>query len=166
MAVEAARIGQSRLAQLVVVLVAAFVVTGVVWYGVSAEVRDRVWRDLIDRPGGPMTFRFILQPVMSGIAALHDGLEDARRQRSPYFWTLLTNPAERGGRLSEGVVSTARVILLGLVMDTIYQAVEFESFYPTEAVIVALVLAFIPYVLLRGPIARIARLWFRRASAS
>ena len=45
-------------------------------------------------------------------------------------------------------------------MDTIYQAVEFESFYPTEAVIVALVLAFIPYVLLRGPIARIARLWF------
>ena len=103
---------------------------------------------------------------MSGIAALHDGLEDARRQRSPYFWTLLTNPAERGGRLSEGVVSTARVILLGLVMDTIYQAVEFESFYPTEAVIVALVLAFVPYVLLRGPIARIARLWFRRASAS
>jgi hypothetical protein len=59
-------------------------------------------------------------------------------------------------------VATARIILLGLVMDGIYQAIEFESFHPAEAVIIALALAFVPYLLLRGPVARAARWWFRR----
>jgi hypothetical protein len=57
------------------------------------------------------------------------------------------------------VISTGRVLLLGLVMDTVYQFIELKSFYPTEAVIVAILLAFLPYVLLRGPIDRIARWW-------
>ncbi len=62
-------------------------------------------------------------------------------------------------RPREGAISTARIILLGLVMDATYQFIELKSFYPIEAVIVALVLAFLPYVLLRGPIARAARWW-------
>jgi hypothetical protein len=60
--------------------------------GISEEVRHRVWQQLIERPTGPMAFRFILQPVMA-IAALRD---DANSRRSPYFWTLLANPFERG----------------------------------------------------------------------
>jgi hypothetical protein len=32
-----------------------------------------------------------------------------------------------------------------------------KTFYPGEAVIVAIALAFFPYLLLRGPIARVAR---------
>ena len=59
------------------------------------------------------------------------------------------------------MISTARVLLLGLVMDTIYQIIVLKTFYPAEAAIVAIVLAFIPYLLLRGPIARIAL--YRRA---
>jgi hypothetical protein len=56
-----------------------------------------------------MAFRFILQPVMAAIAALRDGVNDAKSGRSPYFWTLLTNPFERGQCLYEGLISTARV---------------------------------------------------------
>ncbi len=41
----------------------------------------------------------------------------------------------------------------------IYQVIELKSFFPGEAVIVALLLAFVPYMLLRGLIARIARWW-------
>jgi hypothetical protein len=149
---------QVLLARLVVVTMIIFVIAGSAWYGFSAEVRERVWQNLIDRPGGPMTFRFILQPIMAAIAATHDGIEDARSGRSAYFWTLLFNPAERFGRLHEGLISTARVILLGLVMDVIYQIMVLKTFYPGEAVIVALALAFLPYLLLRGPVARIARL--------
>jgi hypothetical protein len=145
------------LAQAAVVLMIALVILGLAWYGFSAEVRERIWRQLVERPGGPMTFRFILQPAMAAIAALRDGVMDARTGRTPYLWTLLTNPSERGGRLAEGLISTGRVLLLGLVMDTVYQLIEFERFYPSEAVIIAIVLAFLPYVLLRGPIARIAR---------
>ena len=150
---------QALFAQLAVVLIIAFIVAGAVWYGVSEEVRQRVWQNLLDRPGGPMTFRFILQPCMAAIAALHDGVNDAKLGRAPYFWTVLTNTSERGGRLYEGLISTARIILLGLCMDVIYQAIVLKTFYPGEAVIVALALAFLPYLLLRGPIARIARRW-------
>jgi hypothetical protein len=42
---------------------------------------------------------------------------------------------------------------------------EFNTLYPGEALIVAIVLAFIPYLLIRGPAARLARWWYRRASS-
>src|SRR5271156_5699047 len=73
------------MAGLVVGLIIAFLVAGAVTYGFSAEVRDRVWHDLLERPSHLFRFRFILQPVMAGIAALHDGIADARRGRTPYF---------------------------------------------------------------------------------
>jgi len=106
-----------------------------------------------------MTFRFILQPIMATIAALFDGVKDARTGRSPYLWTIFSVPEKRGSRLREGLISTARIVLLGLFMDLIYQFIEFKSFHPAEAVIMALLLAFVPYLLLRGPCARIARWW-------
>jgi hypothetical protein len=40
-----------------------------------------------------------------------------------------------------------------------------KTFYPGEAVIVAIMLAFVPYPLLRGPFARIARWWRDDVSA-
>jgi hypothetical protein len=49
-----------------------------------------------------------------------------------------------------------------MCMDTVYQLIVLKAFYPAEAVIVALALAFVPYLLLRGPVARIARLWRRK----
>jgi hypothetical protein len=135
---------------------------GVVWYGLSSDVLSRIWRDIVDRPGGPMMFRFILQPAMALLAALHDGIKDATLNRSPYFWTVLSDPSKRVGRLREGFLSTARIILLGLGIDAIYQYKVLGTFYPGEAALVALLLAFIPYLLLRGPIARIARRWQTR----
>jgi hypothetical protein len=151
---------QVLLARLAVVLMVVLAIFGAAWYGLSMEVFRRIGHNMLDRPGGPMTFRFILQPTMAAIAALHDGIKDARLGRSPYFWTVLTSRADRGGRLREGLISTARIILLGLVMDTIYQVIVLGTFYPGEAVIVTIALAFLPYLILRGPVARIARSWF------
>ena len=111
-----------------------------------------------------MRFRFILQPLMAAIAAILGGLKDARTGRSPYFWTMLGNPRERVERLEEGLNATGRIILLGLVMDAIYQIIVLKRFYPAEAVIVALLFAFVPYVIIRGPVARIARRWQGGAS--
>lgn len=107
-----------------------------------------------------MTFRFILQPAMAVLVALRDGVKDARTGRSPYLRTILTSPADRGNLLGEGLISTARIILLGLGMDAIYQVTVLGTFYPGEAAVVGLVLGFLPYLILRGPIARIAR-WCR-----
>jgi hypothetical protein len=149
----------SRIA--VAVLLVLFAL-GLLWYGLSAESHARMWRDLFERPGGPMTFRFILQPIMAGIAAAADGFNDARFGRSPYFWTILHDTDKRQGRLTEGVNATARILLLGVGMDAIYQYRSFNTFYPVEALIIAIALAFIPYLLLRGPATRIARWWMGR----
>jgi len=153
------------IARLVVVLMVAFVVIGLAQYGLSAEVRARVWQNLLERLSGPMTFRFILQPIMATIAALLDGVKDARTGRAPFLETVLTNPAKRARRMQEAVIATARIILLGLIMDAIYQFIELKTFHPAEAVIIALLLAFLPYVALRGIISRIARSWIGRQSA-
>jgi len=111
-----------------------------------------------------MTFRFLLQPTMAAIAALHDGVKDARAGRPPFFWSMLSNRAGWGSDLREALVSTGRIILLGIAMDTIYQLIVFDSFYPAETAIVALLLAVVPYLILRGPISRIARWWLGKTS--
>jgi ABC-type glycerol-3-phosphate transport system permease component len=154
------------LARFAFALIVVFIVLGVYWYGFSVEVHNRVWKDIFDRPAGPMAFRFILQPTMALIAALHDGIRDARRGRSPYLWTILRDPQKRGERIREGLISTSRIVLLGLVMDMIYQYEVLRTFYPGEAVLMVLLLALIPYFVLRGPIARVARRWVSRPASN
>lgn len=149
----------SRVAIAVAIVLLAL---GILWYGLSAESQQRMWRDLFERPDGPMTFRFILQPVMAAIAASADGFNDARLGRSSYLWTILRNPDERRGRLIEGLNATARILLIGVGMDAIYQFRVFGTFYPVEALIIAIALAFIPYLLLRGLAEWVARRWMGR----
>lgn len=151
---------QLRVAQLALGLTIAFAVAGAAWHGLSGEVLGRIWENILDRPGGPMTFRFFLQPAMAAAAGLVDGVRDARAGRAGFLRTVLTNPEKRADRLHEALISTARIVLLGLAMDTIYQALVFDTFHPAEAALVALLLAFVPYALLRGPFARVAGWWF------
>ena len=145
------------LAKLIIVVAIVLFVSGVVWHGVTGEALRRFWHDLVERPDEPMRFRFILQPVMAALAAIHDGRKDARAGRSPYFMTVLRDPQKRVGRLREGLNATARIILLGLVMDVIYQLIVLKTFYPNEALVIAVLLAFVPYLILRGLVLRVAR---------
>jgi len=140
------------LAKLVLAALIVLALAGLLLHGITVEVMERLWHDLIERPDAPMRFRFILQPVMAAIVAIRHGLIDVRAGRTPYF-----RKALGVARLREGLNATARIILLGIVMDAMYQIIVLGRFYPGEAVIIALVLAFVPYLLIRGPAARIAR---------
>jgi hypothetical protein len=117
----------------------------------------RVLTGLSDRVGGPMTFRIILQPLMAGLLATRAGLKDAREGRPPYFWTLLTDSTQRVALLRDGWRAVARVFVLAIVMDVIYQLIVRRWIYPGETLIVAITLAVVPYLLLRGPINRLRR---------
>ena len=150
---------QVFLARIAILLVVGLLALGVAWYGVTAESLGRLWSDILDRPTGPMMFRFILQPTMAIIAALRDGFRDARLGRRPYIWALIHGVRDSGGRsarLWEGIVSTARILILGVVMDIIYQWRVLDTFYPGQSAVIAVLLAFIPYLLLRGPFERVA----------
>jgi hypothetical protein len=156
------------LARVALLLVVGMLALGVAWYGVTAESLGRLWSDILARPGGPMTFRFILQPAMAIIAALRDGFHDARLGRRPYVWALIHGVRDsqgRSGRLWEGIVSTSRILILGVVMDIIYQWKVLDTFYPGQSAVIAILLAFIPYLLLRGPFERIAHFWVARQAA-
>jgi hypothetical protein len=60
-------------------------------------------------------------------------------------------------------LATARILLLGIGMDAVYQWRALDAFYPGEALLVALLLAFVPYLLLRGPVDLIARRFLSQA---
>jgi hypothetical protein len=130
------------------------------------ELFTRLWDDLIGRIGGPMSFRLILQPAMALIFAIRDGLKDARGGRPAYFYSLFTQPENRRRQLREGFKAVSRVFALAIVIDFIYQVIVLRWFYPLQALIVALALAFLPYILLRGPVNRIARFLRRPPESS
>jgi len=112
-----------------------------------------------------MTFRFFLQPLMASIAALYDGINDAHLGRSPYLSAIVRGIEGRSSRLWEGVVSTAKILLLGIVMDVVYQLTVLDTFHPAESAFIAILLAFVPYALLRGPVKRVASRWIRRPAS-
>ena len=121
------------------------------------DLFSRIIEDLVGRVSGPMQFRLILQPVMAAIFAIRSGLKDAKEERPAYLWAMFTNPAHRVDLMRDGWKSVGRVFIFAIVMDAIYQFIVIRWFYPGEALLVAAILALIPYLLIRGPVTRIAK---------
>ena len=121
------------------------------------EIWMRIVENLSDRVSGPMKFRLLLQPAMAAFFAIRSGLLDARTGKPPYFWSLVTDPAHRTDMLKDGWKSVGKVFLIALALDVIYQVIVLKFVYPGEAIIVAFVLAILPYLILRGLVTRIAR---------
>jgi hypothetical protein len=126
------------------------------------EILERIWTNLLDRPDGPLALRFYLQPAMAMLLGIRDGLADARNGHPPYFWSVLTDSGHRGERLREGIAATGKILIIALALDVVYQAIVLRTFHPGEALIVAFALAFLPYLLIRGPVERIAA-WRKRS---
>ena len=118
---------------------------------------ERVGTQLIARVSGPMKFRLVLQPCMAAFFAIRSGLADAKAGKSPYFWSIVYDPKQREDLLKDGWKSVGRVIILAVVLDVVYQIIEIHFVYPGEAIIVAFILALLPYLVLRGLTTRIAR---------
>ena len=121
------------------------------------DIWTRILENMADRVSGPMKFRLLLQPIMASIFAIRSGLHDARTGKPPYLWTLLTDPAHRADMIRDGWKSVGKVFLLALVLDVVYQIIVSRFVYPGEAIIVAFLLAIVPYMILRGLVTRLAR---------
>jgi hypothetical protein len=122
----------------------------------------RFSHDLIDRVSGSMKFRLVLQPAMAVIFAIIAGMKDARAGRPPYFWSLFNDPGHRRYMLEDGWKSVGKVFLLALALDVVYQLIVEHFVYPGEALIVAFILAIVPYLLVRGVVTRLATRKARR----
>jgi hypothetical protein len=121
------------------------------------DLLARLVENLSDRVTGPMKFRLILQPLMATIFAVRSGLRDAKEGRPPYFWAIFTDPVNRREMLQDGWKAVGKIFIIAVIIDAVYQYIVLKWFYPGEAIMVAVLLAFIPYLLIRGPVNRIAR---------
>ena len=117
----------------------------------------RIWDMLIGRIDGPLTFRLIFQPTVAAILASRAGLKDAREGRAPYLWSVFTNPAHRRDLLREGWKDIGKVFIIAVVLDVIYALIVHRWIFPGQALLVGIVLAIVPYLLIRGSVTRIMR---------
>ena len=123
------------------------------------EILARLWRNLYGRLAGPMNLRLIIQPTVATILAVRGGLRDAPRNRPFFLWAVFWSPTHRGELLRQGWKDVGKVCVLATILDVVYQLCMLEL------LITAVTLAIVPYVLLRGPINRIARMLIDARSA-
>jgi hypothetical protein len=106
--------------------------------------------DLPKRLTGPGRFRFILQPLVATILGIRSGMADVRAGRPPYLWVLLTDPGRRRELAREGFQSIANLLLMGILLDSVFQWLILGQSYPGPALIVGPVLITAPYAIARA----------------
>lgn len=104
-----------------------------------------------------MNFRLIVQPLVATILAIRAGVADARQGRPAFLWTAITNPAYRRELMRQGWKDVGKVFVLAAALDAVYQLIVQRGVYLGQLLIVATVLAIVPYVLVRGPVTRISK---------
>jgi len=112
--------------------------------------------ELQARVGAWLSFRFLLQPSVAAILAIRAGLRDARTNRPPFLATLLRCPSARAMLLRDAWHDIATLFAAAVAIDAVYQYVVLEWIHPLQAIIVAVILAVVPYIALRGPCSRLA----------
>ncbi len=122
---------------------------------------SRFFGSFLPRLDGPLHFRFFMQPAMAIIFAVIDGIKDAKLGRPAYLWTMVKNPDQRRDLMKLGWKRFGKIFILAVVLDVIYQIKVNHWWYPGETLVVAIVLAVLPYLIVRGPVNRLVS--WRRA---
>ena len=126
------------------------------------DILRRFWENLAGRASGPMNFRLLIQPTVASILAIRAGFKDAREGRPAFLWAAITNPAYRPDLLRHGYRDVGKVFVVAAILDSIYQLMIHRGVLLLELVVVATVLAIVPYVLIRGPVSRVAKALHKR----
>src|SRR5260221_12069179 len=91
----------------------------------------RVWTELTGRVGGPLTFRFVVQPVVAAVLGIRAGRKDAAH-------------AERQTGFAGAMRDIGRLWVFAFAIDVGYQAIELRAFYPLQSLLVSVLLALVP----------------------
>ena len=112
---------------------------------------------LLGRLTGPLNFRLFVMPTVVTALAIRAGLRDAREGQPAYLWAMLTEPTERRRLFRSGIKDIGKIFIVAVLLDTAYQLYVLRAFYIGQLLIVAVGCAVVPYVLIRGPVTRLAR---------
>ena len=114
------------------------------------EIFARFWENLLSRPDGPMHLRFIFQPIVASVLAIRSGLSDAREGRRGFLGSLIMNHGRRRELMSEAWGDIGKLFIMACLLDLIFQVIALRWFYPLETFVVAIILSFVPYVIVRS----------------
>jgi hypothetical protein len=106
--------------------------------------------DLPKRLTGPGRFRFVLQPLVATLLGIRSGLADARAGRPPYLLGLLTDKPHRRELARDGLSTVANLLLMGILLDSVFQWMILGASYPGPALVVGPVLITAPYAITRA----------------
>lgn len=122
---------------------------------------DKILDGIMARVTGPMSFRFILQPLMMIILGIKDGLADAKAGSPPFIFDLVFNPEGRPRDFKNAFKSLVKPIIFATVLDLVAQYLIFKEVrHPAVRLVPALVVGTlvmgVPYSIARGLSNRIA----------
>jgi hypothetical protein len=121
------------------------------------ELLRHAWVDLEGGVNGPLRFRFLIQPLVAVILAARAGVRDARAGHPPFLWALIAHRGHRREDLRRGWKDVERLFLVAVLVDLASQLIARRAVSPLQALLVAALLALVPYLFLAGPLNRIAR---------
>lgn len=114
--------------------------------------------DIPRRITGAGRFRLILQPLIAVILGTRGGLGDAREGRPPFLAGVLFHRELRGDLLRSGFRTVINLLLMGVLMDSVFQWIILGVSHAGAALVVGPVLILAPYALARALSNRAARL--------
>jgi len=113
-----------------------------------------------------MHLRLVIQPIIASIIAIRAGLRDARNGRPAFLWSALTNSSERRSLLRSGWEDIGKVFTAAFLIDIAYQIFVLRGLHPMQSLTVAVIVAVVPYLILRGLVTRAARRLGKTPSSS
>ena len=122
------------------------------------------FEDIPRRLTGPGRFRFLMQPAIAILLGIRDGRADARAGRPPYLWALVAHGDQRRALMRSGLGAVVNVVLMGILLDAIFQWVILGVSYPGAALVVGPILVATPYAITRALANRASRRWMGPAS--
>jgi protein-S-isoprenylcysteine O-methyltransferase Ste14 len=120
------------------------------------DILARGWADLLARLDGPMHFRFVVQPLVAMLLGARAGTRDARAGEPPFLRAILRFSERRSQRIKDALRDVANLLLVAAVLDSAYQIAVHRGIFLLELLITVAVLAVLPYLLVRSPMARLA----------
>jgi len=111
---------------------------------------DTVAENVIARLVGPMSLRFVFQPLVAVLLGIRDGAMDAKAGEPPFIIDLIVDRDNRRAKLAGVLKSLSKTIVIATVFDMIAQHLIFDQVRVIPAIIVGVFLLSVPYSLARG----------------
>jgi hypothetical protein len=107
---------------------------------------DGIWHELSTAG----RFRLIIQPALAIVLGIRIGVADARAGHAPFLARLVRSPHERWSLVRGSIGQAAVPLTLALVMDCIFQYLALGRVRLLAALVVGILLVWLPFSSVRG----------------